>query len=106
MNEFWEQYDTDKNGVLEKEEFRVFLDETFAADEYQVESNNNMNQVLIDSKFEDMFLQFDKDGNGVISKEEMFEFLAQLFGESPQNINMEQVLRKESIMVKKKGTKK
>lgn len=29
MNDFWNQYDVDKNGVLSRDEFKKFLLETF-----------------------------------------------------------------------------
>jgi len=30
MNGFWDEYDTDKNGTLEKGEFRRFLEDTYS----------------------------------------------------------------------------
>ena len=33
MNGFWDEYDTDRNGTLEKAEFRKFLEDTYAEEE-------------------------------------------------------------------------
>lgn len=33
MNGFWEEYDTDGNGQLDKHEFKKFLDEVYFEDE-------------------------------------------------------------------------
>ena len=78
MNGFWDEYDTDRNGTLEKEEFRQFLKDTYAEESEDEDGDSGLQ--AIDAKFEGLFSDFDKDGNGHISREEMFDFLKQLFG--------------------------
>ena len=41
MNGFWEEYDTDGNGMLDKLEFKKFLDEVYFDDESQKSSSDD-----------------------------------------------------------------
>lgn len=99
MNDFWDQYDADKNGVLSKEEFKVFLMDTFA-DDTQKDGDNNYSQNIIEQRYDKLFQDFDKDGNGEISKEEMFDFLLDMFGVESNQIDVEQVM---DYSIKEKG---
>jgi len=45
MEGFWDQYDKDKNGTLDKEEFKEFLTETYGSSSGE----------SIDLKFEEVF---------------------------------------------------
>ena len=57
---------------------------------------------MIDEKYDTLFSDFDKDQNGVITKNEMFDFLVGLFGVEAAEIDIERVLRKDSILVPQK----
>jgi Ca2+-binding EF-hand superfamily protein len=84
MNDFWDQYDVDKNGTLDKQEFRKFVQEVYL-DEDMPES------ALDEEKFEQIFWEFDTDQNGSISKSEMFDFLASMFGVTATQIDFAKV---------------
>ena len=47
MNDFWDEYDTDGNGSLDKDEFKQFLQDTYMEDDEQENSfdsgSNNEN---------------------------------------------------------------
>jgi len=102
MNGFWNEYDTDRNGTLEKAEFRRFLEDTYAEDEEKDGEQNGKD--IIDTKFDNLFSDFDKDNNGKITREEMFDFLKQLFGLEGASIDYQKVMNRKTI--KKIITKK
>jgi hypothetical protein len=91
MSDFWDKYDQDKNGVLNKDEFRVFLIDTFA-DEDETDGDPTKSQDLVMGKFDHLFQEFDRDGNGEITKEEMFDFLLNMFGVDESQIDVNQVM--------------
>ena len=64
MNDFWNQYDVDGNGFLSKEEFKVFLIDTFNEEDIMGEKSNETSQELIDAKYEKLFQEFDKNNDG------------------------------------------
>ena len=86
MNGFWDQYDTDGNGSLDKEEFSSFLRDTYLSGD-----NNSARREQMEAKFDSLFTEFDKDKNGVITKSEMFEFIADMFGVDAGDIDTERI---------------
>ena len=51
MNEFWNEYDTDGNGILDKNEFKIFLNDTILNEEL-VEGKS---QEELDGEYESHF---------------------------------------------------
>jgi len=96
MSEFWDQYDTDKNGILDKQEFRKFIEEVYLDDDMPATA-------LDEEKFEQIFWEFDIDHSGSISKHEMFDFLASMFGVSATQIDFKRV---EALMSTRKNSNK
>jgi Ca2+-binding EF-hand superfamily protein len=68
IDEIWIKYDTDKNGVLDREETRTFVRENF-------EALGTDRSLLEEDKFNAVFNNFDKDGSGGIDKSEMYKFI-------------------------------
>lgn len=106
MNSFWDTYDINKDGALDREEFKNFLADSFKGQNIKEEQKKK----LIDTKFDKMFSKFDKDGNGVISRDEMLEFVLGLMGLKEDQIDMEKVMksikRKESLKIKKEEARR
>ena len=76
MTEFWNEYDEDQNGYLDKNEFKRFLNDTILNEDLiQGKSQEEM-----DAEYENQFKHFDKDNNGSITKDEMHDFILKLFG--------------------------
>ena len=68
IKESWEFYDTNKNGYLSKEEFRLF----------HQDAKNEIARVFIDvdcEDFEAVFKLYDVKGNGRIEKREMVDII-------------------------------
>ena len=63
MDEIWTKYDDDNSGELDKEETKLFVQDTLAG----VADSNGFS----DEDFDACFLLFDKDGSGSIDKSEM-----------------------------------
>lgn len=89
MSDFWDEYDTDRDGYLNKDEFKRFLvevyfegemdsdDEPLNAEKAKIRLSESMDKTKsFGSKFEEVFNEFDLNGDGLIDKEEMFTFLA------------------------------
>jgi len=92
MNEFWNEYDDDGNGELDKTEFKFFLKDCYQQEE---DDDEIIFAKKIDEKFDEMFDEFDKDKNGVITKDEMFEFLTGMFGMDASQIDYERVAKRK-----------
>ena len=76
MDEIWSKYDDDNSGELDKEEAKLFVQDTLAG--VDAESNG-----FSDEDFDACFLLFDKDGSGSIDKSEMVQFIIQVAGLGP-----------------------
>lgn len=87
MNDFWDEYDTDGDGELDRVEFRQFLKDTYFEDENTADQN-----AKVEEKFDELFDDFDIDKNGVITKNEMFDFLSEMFGMDASKIDYERVM--------------
>ena len=72
VDDIWGQYDKDGNGSLDKEETRLFVQETLKEmdDSSSVENKD----------FEETFKEFDKDGSGTIERDEMAAFIKKVAG--------------------------
>ena len=72
IDQIWETYDVDKNGSLDKEETKKFVQDTLgnlgSGDEFSQEA------------FDEVFATFDKDKSGTVEKPEMVDFIKQLLG--------------------------
>ena len=71
VDDLWQQYDTDDNGCLDKQETKRFIRETL---------KEMGGQEFTDEEFETIFQEFDKDGNGTIEKDEMAIFIRKVAG--------------------------
>lgn len=69
VNQIWEVYDDDGNGVLDKEETRSFLQDYLKMMGGSVESEFD------ERKFEEIYAQLDADKSGEMDKDEMINLL-------------------------------
>jgi Ca2+-binding EF-hand superfamily protein len=67
VNNYWDIYDTDRSGQLDKDEARRFVAETLGLIGGSDDFSNDA--------FEQIFNNFDQDGSGTIEKDEMVGFL-------------------------------
>ena len=67
VNQIWQQYDSDGNGVLDKAETRRFITDTL----HEMDDLSSFNE----TDFNSCFKLFDTNDDGVISKEEMLTFI-------------------------------
>lgn len=79
VDKLMKKFDLDGNGVLEKNEFKVFLQTTL--------SQHGDAKQMSNSEFESMFKEFDKNNDNTICKLELRAFIAQLFKDSLENVN-------------------
>ena len=63
IDQIWEIYDTDKNGVLDKEESKKFVQDYLG--------NVGSGDEFSEEAFNEVFVSFDKDKSGTIEKNEM-----------------------------------
>ena len=74
VEDIWKEYDTDKNGTLDKEEARSFINKTLLAMEGPEKAD------YTDEDFAACFAEFDKDKSGTIDKGEMAQFIKKVAG--------------------------
>lgn len=74
IQEIWQKFDADGNGILDKDEFKNFVKETVS------ELLGDDMQSLIEQDFEKVYNGFDSDSSGGINQSEMYNFLETLFG--------------------------
>ena len=68
INNIWEQYDTDKNGILDSEEFSVLVSDTM--------HNRGMGAASpTEEEVEELLLMVDNDGDMVITQDEFFSMM-------------------------------
>jgi len=67
VEKLWLKLDKDKNGILDKQEARTFLQEVMA----NIPPPNDFNE----AKFEETFAAIDKNNNGKLEKNEMVMFV-------------------------------
>lgn len=68
INNIWEQYDTDKNGLLDSEEFSVLVSDTM--------HNRGMGAASpTEEEVEELLLMVDNDGDMVITQDEFFSMM-------------------------------
>ena len=65
LDELWEDFDIDKNGFLDREEAKPFLEEVRKVIQRDRAANYDTKE------FEEMFLLFDEDKNNYLTKGEM-----------------------------------
>ena len=72
VDEIWGKYDKDNSGALDRDETKLFVQDTLAdmAD----------GAGFSDEDFQQCFNEFDKDGSGTIEKNEMVQFIKQVAG--------------------------
>lgn len=84
MSEYWDKYDVNKDGKLDKSEFKTFITDIYMDVLTQqnggIAVDKTMLQTKIDSEFEQIFNEFDSDRNGFITKDEMYYFVLELLG--------------------------
>ena len=84
MSEYWDKYDVNKDGKLDKYEFKTFITDIYMDVLTQqnggIAVDKTMLQTKIDSEFEQIFNDFDSDRNGFITKDEMYYFVLELLG--------------------------
>ena len=73
IDQMWEEHDIDKNGYLDKDEAKTFLDELA-----QVISENRK-KFYDPNNFESIFEEYDEDGNNYLSKSEMSALIKMTF---------------------------
>ena len=69
LDDVWEEFDIDKNGILDREEAKCFVDKIACV--IQKDRAHNYDK----STFDDLFTQFDDDQNGYLTKMEMSQFI-------------------------------
>ena len=67
VNDIWHDYDTNGDGILDKEETKAFVRETL--------QDMNDGKEFREADWMDCFKAFDKDGSGSIEKPEMVTFI-------------------------------
>jgi Ca2+-binding EF-hand superfamily protein len=67
INQIWDAYDADKNGELDKEETRKFVQDTLG--------NLGGKDEFSEDAFDEVFQTFDEDNSGTIEKSEMLMFI-------------------------------
>ena len=72
INSYWDKYDTDKSGFLEKEEFKNFLSEMYDSQLIKNLTEEVIDQIII--KYEG------ENGDKMISKDEMRKYILGLYG--------------------------
>lgn len=84
MSEYWDKYDVNKDGKLDKSEFKTFITDIYMDVLTQqnggIAVDKTLLQTKIDSEFEQIFNEFDSDRNGFITKDEMYYFVLELLG--------------------------
>ena len=84
MSEYWDKYDVNKDGKLDKSEFKTFITDIYmdvlSQQNGGIAVDKTMLQTKIDSEFEQIFNDFDSDRNGFITKDEMYYFVLELLG--------------------------
>ena len=74
VEDIWKEYDTDKNGTLDKEEARSLINKTLTAMEGEGKTD------YTEEDFAACFAEFDKDKSGTIDKGEMAAFIKKIAG--------------------------
>ena len=72
VDDIWDKYDNDGNGVLDKEETKQFVIEQLQ----EIEEGKQFD----DDDFDECFRNFDVDGSGTIDQAEMVEFIKRAAG--------------------------
>ena len=72
VDNIWQEYDKDGNGVLDKTEMRSFVEATI--------TQSGMNKTVTDEEFNQIFQQFDLDNSTTIEKDEMAVFVKRMAG--------------------------
>ena len=67
VHQIWQEYDTDNNGCLDKDEMKLFIKDILTETSHI--SNYN------DNDFEKVFKLFDDNGDGKVSQSEMHDCL-------------------------------
>ena len=75
VDDIWDEYDTDKNETLDKEECRAFVINTIK----EFTGQECLDDYPMDT-FDSSFAQFDIDNNGTIDKSEMVRFIRKVAG--------------------------
>lgn len=110
MSEYWDRFDINSDGKLDKLEFRAFILEIYS--DVLKEKNGGvpvdsaMLEAKINSEFEQIFNDFDTDKNGFITKDEMYYFVLELLGyEVQQNVDF-QKMKTQKIAEEQKSEEK
>ena len=88
MEDIWDEYDTDNNGQLDREEFKTYINDT-------LDDVGTGDSKISDEEFNKLYDEFDADQNGTISKDEMFEFVLHIFGYKNVEIDYQKIEQKE-----------
>ena len=70
ISRIWDEYDTDKNGKLDKKETRKLIKD--------IVKNLGSDYEYTDEGFDQVFCSIDKDGSGYVEKKEMISFVKAL----------------------------
>ncbi|KAF0684953.1 Aste57867_23110 [Aphanomyces stellatus] len=76
IEDIWASYDTDKNGFLDRDETKQFVEAVLAKMQEDGVDVDPMD-------FDECFDGYDKNGDGKLSKKEMRVFVEQLMGLAP-----------------------
>ena len=74
IDNIWHKYDDDKNGALDREETRKFLQETFG----NLGQAEQLGELGDEDYFDSIFAALDADGSGTVDKAEMAEFVKRM----------------------------
>ena len=80
IEEIWQNYDQDGNGLLDKQETKRFLLGTIA-EMYggsEAEADNMFSEYFSDEEFSNSFYKIDTDKSDTISKDEMLQFIKKI----------------------------
>ena len=79
MDEIWNTYDVDNDGIMTREEVKHFIIE------YMPEFKPGFK--YSQSVFESLFNEIDDDGNGVVTRDELTEFIFKLLDCGKRELN-------------------
>ena len=78
VDNIWKKYDTDGNGVLDKEEVRQFVADFVGSSG----ASGAKAEQQADDAFDEVFKAFDEDNSGSVDKEEVTAFIKKLLDPS------------------------
>ena len=84
VKDLWNDFDTDKNGTLDREETMEFLRRTIEEIQESEQANSNQEEkkkeLVLDEDFDACFKVLDIDNSGAIEQDEMVDIIRRVIG--------------------------